>query len=160
MLAGPGKTSLSQVIPTLCSNTSSNPFVGEPRGKGIITIKFDKDHDTWSIDSFNAFRRLCKNVNSNFGELIGEGANKTVWNQALESAGASRDDETVLDDAEVDSLNIRDENFTDYDLSLESNERTRMDNEPPRREPKATTKATIKYGTRKPSCVVFCAYAY
>ncbi|KAF9077524.1 hypothetical protein BDP27DRAFT_1311195 [Rhodocollybia butyracea] len=114
---------------------------GESGGKGIITIKFNKNDDTWSGETFELFRRLCKGAVAKYGVLIGEPANKAVWDQALASAGTSRDH------ADDDELNIADDNFCDYDLPPESNERTQLDDELSRREPKETA----KYGTRKAS---------
>ncbi|KAF9058362.1 hypothetical protein BDP27DRAFT_1372735 [Rhodocollybia butyracea] len=56
-------------------------FLGVLGCKGTVTIKFDTRDNTWSHETFDEFRFLCKNAAQHY-----------TWDKAFEAAGVSQDD--------------------------------------------------------------------
>ncbi|KAF9060978.1 hypothetical protein BDP27DRAFT_1370055 [Rhodocollybia butyracea] len=56
-------------------------FLGVLGCKGTVTIKFDTRDNTWSHETFDEFRFLCKNAAQNY-----------TWDKAFKAAGVSQDD--------------------------------------------------------------------
>ncbi|KAF9059183.1 hypothetical protein BDP27DRAFT_1431736 [Rhodocollybia butyracea] len=67
-------------------------FVGAPGCRGTVTIKFDTRDISWSDETFNEFRFLCKNAAQRCSDLVGQAMNNLIWDEALNAAGVCSDD--------------------------------------------------------------------